>query len=117
MGPSVGGARTRTSSWQLMLSGGLLGIVREGGRSGGLHRSRDYPRESDRRFRSATMQRARSNRPEREQGRVFVARADIRGISPFFIVRDVPASLAFYRYQLGFEITFEGPEPDDVFFG
>ena len=43
--------------------------------------------------------------------------AEIAGISPFFIVRDVPASLAFYRDRLGFEITFEGPEPDDIFFG
>jgi catechol 2,3-dioxygenase-like lactoylglutathione lyase family enzyme len=42
---------------------------------------------------------------------------EILGISPFFIVRDVPTSLAFYRDQLGFEIAFEGPEPDDIFFG
>lgn len=39
------------------------------------------------------------------------------GISPLFIVRDVPATLAHYRDKLGFEITFQGPEPDDVFFG
>lgn len=38
-------------------------------------------------------------------------------IMPFFIVRDVPSSLAFYRDQLGFDITFQGPEPDDIFFG
>jgi catechol 2,3-dioxygenase-like lactoylglutathione lyase family enzyme len=44
-------------------------------------------------------------------------RAEISGISPFFIVRHVPSSLAFYRDRLGFEITFEGPAPDDVFFG
>ena len=43
--------------------------------------------------------------------------AEITGISPFFIVRDVPTSLAFYRDRLGFEITFQGPEPNDVFFG
>ncbi|HXT63655.1 MAG TPA: VOC family protein [Pyrinomonadaceae bacterium] len=42
---------------------------------------------------------------------------EISGISPFFIVSDVPSSLAFYRDRLGFEITFEGPEPDDIFFG
>jgi catechol 2,3-dioxygenase-like lactoylglutathione lyase family enzyme len=42
---------------------------------------------------------------------------DISGIAPFFIVRNVPAALAFYRDQLGFDITFQGPEPDDVFFG
>jgi catechol 2,3-dioxygenase-like lactoylglutathione lyase family enzyme len=43
--------------------------------------------------------------------------AKIRAISPFFIVRHVPSALAFYRDRLGFEITFQGPEPDDVFFG
>lgn len=37
--------------------------------------------------------------------------------APLFIVRDVPASLAFYRDQLGFDVTFEGPGPDDIFFG
>lgn len=36
---------------------------------------------------------------------------------PLFIVRNVPATLAFYRDELGFEITFEGPERDDIFFG
>lgn len=43
--------------------------------------------------------------------------AEIGGVSPFFIVRDVPSSLAFYRDRLGFEITFEGPAPADIFFG
>jgi catechol 2,3-dioxygenase-like lactoylglutathione lyase family enzyme len=43
--------------------------------------------------------------------------ADISGIAPFFIVRNVKAALAFYRDRLGFEITFQGPEPDDIFFG
>jgi catechol 2,3-dioxygenase-like lactoylglutathione lyase family enzyme len=38
-------------------------------------------------------------------------------IAPCFIVRDVPAALAFYRDRLGFEITFQGPEPSDIFFG
>ncbi|MBE7464360.1 MAG: VOC family protein [Planctomycetes bacterium] len=42
--------------------------------------------------------------------------AAITGIAPFFIVRDVPATLAFYRDKLGFEITFQGP-PGDIFFG
>jgi len=42
---------------------------------------------------------------------------DIAGIAPLFIVKSVPAALAFYRDQLGFAITFEGPEPDDIFFG
>jgi catechol 2,3-dioxygenase-like lactoylglutathione lyase family enzyme len=38
-------------------------------------------------------------------------------IAPLFIVKNVPAALAFYRDQLGFEITFQGPEPADIFFG
>ena len=42
---------------------------------------------------------------------------EIGGVSPLFIVKDVPATLAFYRDLLGFEITFQGPEPDDIFFG
>ena len=46
-----------------------------------------------------------------------MTRAEISGISPVFIVKHVPTSLAFYQDQLGFDITFEGPEPDDIFFG
>jgi hypothetical protein len=46
-----------------------------------------------------------------------MTQAKIAGISPFFIVNHVPSSLSFYRDQLGFEITFQGPEPDDIFFG
>jgi catechol 2,3-dioxygenase-like lactoylglutathione lyase family enzyme len=46
-----------------------------------------------------------------------VTRADIPGIAPFFIVRNVPVALAFYRDRLGFDIRFQGPEPDDIFFG
>ena len=43
--------------------------------------------------------------------------SDISGIAPFFIVKDVPAALSFYRDRLGFEITYRGPDPDDIFFG
>lgn len=42
-------------------------------------------------------------------------RPDISGISPFFIVRDVPASLAFYRDKLDFEVTFQEPARDPFF--
>ena len=41
----------------------------------------------------------------------------ISAIAPLFIVRSVPLALAFYRDRLGFEITFQGPEPNDIFFG
>src|ERR1043166_5048542 len=46
-----------------------------------------------------------------------VALTEVGGVSPFFIVRNVPATLAFYRDRLGFEITFQGPFEDDIFFG
>ena len=46
-----------------------------------------------------------------------MTQAEIAGISPFFIVRHVPSALSFYRDRLGFEITFQGPAPDDIFFG
>lgn len=46
-----------------------------------------------------------------------MSNAKISGIAPFFIVRNVPGALAFYRDRLGFEVTFQGPEPDDIFFG
>jgi len=43
--------------------------------------------------------------------------AEIGGASPLFIVRSVPETLVFYRDKLGFDVTFEGPERDDIFFG
>jgi catechol 2,3-dioxygenase-like lactoylglutathione lyase family enzyme len=46
-----------------------------------------------------------------------MTRPTIAGISPFFIVADVPATLSFYRDMLGFEVTFRGPAPGDEFFG
>lgn len=36
---------------------------------------------------------------------------------PFFIVRNVSTALAFYRDRLGFEIEYQGPSDDDIFFG
>jgi len=46
-----------------------------------------------------------------------MVKPEIAGIAPLFIVNDVPAALAFYRDHLGFDITFQGPAPDDIFFG
>ena len=46
-----------------------------------------------------------------------MTQAQITGISPFFIVSHLPSSLSFYRDRLGFEITFQGPSDDDLFFG
>lgn len=42
---------------------------------------------------------------------------EVTGIAPFFIVRDIPAALRFYHDRLGFDITFQGPSEDDIFFG
>ena len=47
----------------------------------------------------------------------LMTKPEIAGIAPFFIVNDVSAALAFYRDRLGFDVTFQGPEPDDIFFG
>jgi catechol 2,3-dioxygenase-like lactoylglutathione lyase family enzyme len=36
-------------------------------------------------------------------------------ITPFFIVKDLQVSIAFYRERLGFRLDFQGP-PGDVFY-
>lgn len=41
--------------------------------------------------------------------------AQLGYIAPFFIVRDVLASIAFYKERLGFQVTFLGPEGDPYF--
>jgi len=46
-----------------------------------------------------------------------LTQVEVGGASPLFIVRKVTETLAFYRDKLGFEVTFQGPEPDDIFFG
>ena len=46
-----------------------------------------------------------------------MTKPEISGIVPFFIVKNVPAALSFYRDRLGFDITFQGPSDDDIFFG
>jgi catechol 2,3-dioxygenase-like lactoylglutathione lyase family enzyme len=46
-----------------------------------------------------------------------MSQPEVGVIMPLFVVRNVPRTLAFYRDKLGFEITFEGPEPNDIFFG
>jgi catechol 2,3-dioxygenase-like lactoylglutathione lyase family enzyme len=44
-------------------------------------------------------------------------KAKIGAIAPLFIVKDVPAALGFYRDHFGFDITFQGPSEDDIYFG
>jgi catechol 2,3-dioxygenase-like lactoylglutathione lyase family enzyme len=49
---------------------------------------------------------------------MFVAKAThptLTSIAPFFIVRDLSPSIAFYRDRLGFELVFATPD-DEPFF-
>ena len=46
-----------------------------------------------------------------------MTKAEICGIAPFFIVTNVPGAMSFYRDRLGFDVTFQGPAEDDIFFG
>jgi catechol 2,3-dioxygenase-like lactoylglutathione lyase family enzyme len=43
------------------------------------------------------------------------AARNLLSISPFFIVKDLQASIAYYRDRLGFQLEFEGP-PGDVYY-
>jgi catechol 2,3-dioxygenase-like lactoylglutathione lyase family enzyme len=44
-----------------------------------------------------------------------MTRPAMNGISPFFIVRNAAAAVAFYRDKLGFDITYQEPEHDPFF--
>ena len=46
-----------------------------------------------------------------------MTKPEISGIAPFFIVKNVPAAMSFYRDRLGFDITFQGTSDGDMFFG
>jgi catechol 2,3-dioxygenase-like lactoylglutathione lyase family enzyme len=43
------------------------------------------------------------------------ARAVLGAVSPFFIVSNLQRALDFYRDDLGFEVTFTGPDTDSFF--
>ena len=38
---------------------------------------------------------------------------NLTSISPFFIVKDLETSIAYYRDRLGFQLDFTGPDADD----
>jgi hypothetical protein len=40
------------------------------------------------------------------------ARRNLASISPFFIVKDLQASIAYYIERFGFQLDFQGPEGD-----
>lgn len=50
---------------------------------------------------------------DREQA--STATRNLASISPFFIVKDLQASIAYYVERFGFQLDFQGP-PDDVYY-
>ena len=44
------------------------------------------------------------------------AKRNLTSISPFFIVKDLQASISYYIERFGFQLDFEGPE-GDVYYG
>jgi catechol 2,3-dioxygenase-like lactoylglutathione lyase family enzyme len=44
-----------------------------------------------------------------------ITQTQLEYVAPFFIVRDVMQSIAFYRDRLGFEVMFLGPDDDPYF--
>lgn len=46
------------------------------------------------------------------QGAARSADRNLQSITPFFIVKDLQASIAHYRERFGFQLDFEGPDGD-----
>src|SRR5881628_2786330 len=44
------------------------------------------------------------------------AKRNLASISPFFIVKDLSASISHYIERFGFQLDFQGP-PEDVYYG
>jgi catechol 2,3-dioxygenase-like lactoylglutathione lyase family enzyme len=44
-----------------------------------------------------------------------MTRARVETISPFFIVTNVPRTIAFYQAMLGFEVMYQEPDADPFF--
>jgi predicted enzyme related to lactoylglutathione lyase len=44
------------------------------------------------------------------------AKGNLASISPFFIVKDLPAAISHYVERFGFQLDFQGP-PDDMYYG
>jgi len=55
--------------------------------------------------------RTASQRPDPEE-----ASRNLVSISPFFIVKDLQASIAYYVERFGFQLDFQGPD-GDVYYG
>ncbi len=57
-----------------------------------------------------------STRSDSQRANPEGARGNLASISPFFIVKDLQASIAHYIERFGFQLDFQGP-PDDVYYG
>jgi catechol 2,3-dioxygenase-like lactoylglutathione lyase family enzyme len=42
--------------------------------------------------------------------------ANLTSISPFFIVKNLQTSIAYYRERLGFQLDFQGPSGDRPYY-
>ena len=56
-----------------------------------------------------------SSETEATRSRPVEAARNLESISPFFIVKDLQASIRHYIEHLGFKLDFQGP-PDDVYY-
>ena len=55
---------------------------------------------------------AAANRANHEE-----AKRNLASISPFFIVKDLQASISYYIERLGFQLDFQGPDDDPYYAG
>jgi len=46
-----------------------------------------------------------------------IAKKNLEAINPFFIVKDLQTSIAFYIERLGFRLDYQGPDDHDPFYG
>jgi catechol 2,3-dioxygenase-like lactoylglutathione lyase family enzyme len=58
---------------------------------------------------SSTQTASRNAEPE-------TATRNLASISPFFIVKDLQASISYYVERLGFHVEFSGPDADDTYY-
>ena len=52
-----------------------------------------------------------------DANRIEGASRNLVSISPFFIVKDLTTSIAFYRDRLGFQLAFQGPDDGPYYAG
>ena len=57
-----------------------------------------------------------SNKTASPRANPEAAKGHLASISPFFIVKDLQASISHYIERFGFQLDFQGP-PDDVYYG